>query len=76
MLRDVHLFPMSNDMPMRHKMPETWRPWFAWRPVRIDGRHVWGRWVERALFDEYHTGPMWRYRLPASRGSAGWAAVP
>jgi len=28
----------------------------------VDGQQVWGRWVERALFDEYHTGPQWRYR--------------
>jgi hypothetical protein len=41
----------------------TWKLWFAWRPVRIDGRRIWGRWVERALFEEYHMGQMWRYRL-------------
>jgi hypothetical protein len=41
---------------------DIWRPWFAWRPVWIDGRRAWRCWVERALIDEYHTGPMWRYR--------------
>jgi hypothetical protein len=40
----------------------TWKPWFAWHPVWVEGHHVWGCWVERALFDEYHTGPQWRYR--------------
>jgi hypothetical protein len=40
----------------------VWLPWFAWHPVRINGKRVWGRWVERALLEEYHTGPLWRYR--------------
>jgi hypothetical protein len=40
----------------------TWKPWFAWHPVWVDGQQVWCRWVERALFGEYHTGPQWRYR--------------
>jgi hypothetical protein len=40
----------------------AWKPWFAWHPVWVEEQHVWGRWVERALFDGYHTGPQWRYR--------------
>ena len=24
-----------------------WTPWFAWYPVRVDGRRRWLRWVER-----------------------------
>jgi hypothetical protein len=40
----------------------TWKPWFAWCSVWIEGHRVWGRWIERTLFDEYHTGPQWRYR--------------
>jgi hypothetical protein len=26
---------------------EKWRPWFAWRPVVIDGQRVWLEWIYR-----------------------------
>jgi hypothetical protein len=48
----------------------TWKPWFAWHPIWVDGQQVWGRWVERALFEEYHTGPQWRYRPYQQAGTA------
>lgn len=25
----------------------AWERWFAWRPVRIDGKWTWLKWVER-----------------------------
>jgi hypothetical protein len=40
-----------------------WHRWFAWYPVRIDGKCMWGRWVERRrnyfqpLFDELRLPP-------------------
>ena len=30
-----------------------WYRWFAWYPVRIDGRMVWLRWLERR--DAYYS---------------------
>ena len=29
----------------KKKRLETWRPWFAWRPVMIDNERVWLEWV-------------------------------
>ena len=28
-------------------LAQKWYPWFAWYPVRIDGRLVWGKTIER-----------------------------
>jgi hypothetical protein len=30
-----------------------WRRWFAWYPVKIDGRRVWLRMVERRIPSQY-----------------------
>jgi hypothetical protein len=40
-----------------------WQRWFAWHPVRVDGRLVWLRYVER--FRVAHAVPdfdWWDYR--------------
>ena len=29
------------------KRLETWRPWFAWRPVVIDNERIWLEWIFR-----------------------------
>jgi hypothetical protein len=39
----------------RKKRLETWRPWFAWRPVVIDGHRVWLEWVYKRT-KIYHGG--------------------
>lgn len=31
----------------KRKRLETWRPWFAWRPVMIDNERVWLEWIYR-----------------------------
>lgn len=38
---------MLHDLSVRFGPTEEWRPWFAWRPVPIDGRRVWLRKIER-----------------------------
>ena len=46
-----------------------WRPWFAWRPVKVDGEIVWGARVERREIwdrypDEMGLASRWVYRKP------------
>lgn len=31
----------------------SWRPWFAWRPVKIHGRRVWLKTVYRRSINTY-----------------------
>lgn len=38
--------------PVAWQRPPLWQPgpwkwWFAWRPVRVEGRLVWLRWIAR-----------------------------
>jgi hypothetical protein len=40
-----------------------WRPWFAWRPVEIDGRSVWLEFVERRRIYG-HSSYVWDHRRP------------
>lgn len=51
----------------------AWRRWFAWRPVKIDGRRVWLRTIERrrvtiaetwVAFSAPDVESFWQYREP------------
>lgn len=45
----------------------TWRPWFAWYPVQVDGEKVWLQTVERKLWGiggELGEHFFYNYRLP------------
>lgn len=48
---------------MKSRNWSYWRPWFAWRPVRVrdTGQLVWLEWVERLYDYTYHLNV---YRLP------------
>ncbi len=35
---------------------ETWRPWFAYKPVVIDGERVWFEWIYRRT--KIHVGSL------------------
>lgn len=60
--------------------PQSWKPWWAWRPVKINvandklseiGTVVWGEWIERRrrrLTD--YTSADWLYRLPDKKEGA------
>lgn len=37
----------SETIDERRKRLETWRPWFAWRPVVVDNERVWLEWIFR-----------------------------
>lgn len=37
----------SETFDERRKRLETWRPWFAWRPVLIGSERVWLEWIFR-----------------------------
>ena len=47
-----------------------WRPWYAWRPVRLqDGRMAWLARVERrpaSYVWPILLAPSWQYRLPGA----------
>lgn len=52
----------------------SYRPWFAWKPVRVRGRWVWLRWVRRRMDwmrsnEDLHAHPFrlayrWEYAQP------------
>lgn len=48
----------SETFEERRKRLETWRPWFAWRPVVIDGERVWLEWIFRRtkVHTPYYSG--------------------
>jgi len=45
----------------------SWRSWYAWRPVYIDGEMVWLERIERRWEPcVYPAGGIWRYRYMAA----------
>ena len=38
----------------------AWRPWFAWHPVKIQGRRVWMTTVYRRTIDTYVDTNFWQ----------------
>jgi hypothetical protein len=42
------------------KIKGTWQPWFAWRPVKIQGRRTWMTTVYRRTIDTYVDTPVWQ----------------
>jgi hypothetical protein len=59
------------DTITRRQQLESWHPWYAWYPVRLDdGRLAWFEWVLRKQCYEwgYYHGvgayePYWRYKV-------------
>lgn len=49
--------------------PQDWKPWFAWRPIHMQGgKFAWLEWVERSWHYDSRDGVArrWRreYRFP------------
>jgi hypothetical protein len=44
--------------------PWGWHTWFAWRPVRVEGRWTWLRLIQRRLEGGHRAGLGWRYKCP------------
>jgi hypothetical protein len=38
----------------------AWQKWFAWHPVKIQGRHAWMTTVYRRTIDTYVDTPVWQ----------------
>jgi hypothetical protein len=55
---------------MKYRDQTQWHPWFSWYPVKIEGRRVWLREVERRWVMEPDVDDLtsynvrWEYRLP------------
>lgn len=43
-------------------MSLPFRSWFAWRPIKIDGKRVWLKWVERRYHDRWLGDGWWEYQ--------------
>lgn len=44
-----------------------WHAWFAWHPVKVNGRWVWWAHIERRVYRYGGDGgdvPLYKYRLP------------
>ena len=44
-----------------------WHPWFAWYPVRLDGRDEWV-WLERIIRRRIGGNKAWGYEINDVRG--------
>jgi hypothetical protein len=50
-----------NGGPIARKIIKgAWRPWFAWRPVKIQGRRTWMTTVYRRTIDTYVDTNVWQ----------------
>ena len=46
-LADGNFAPEVDTGPMRLPPKSKWERWFAWHPVKINGKTIWGRYVYR-----------------------------
>lgn len=45
----------------RKVVKQPWKPWFAWRPVKIHGKRIWLKTVYRRCINTYVDTDDWKW---------------
>lgn len=53
---------------------DSWERWYAWHPVKVEGKWAWRRYVERAFCAALGMD-FWTYREPKPRPPKGFREV-